>query len=74
VIAAATLLQDVLGAHQDSAVAEERIRALANRIGSPQVAFVAGRLAERQRQRREDLQQRLPPAWKRLRKLARESG
>jgi CHAD domain-containing protein len=70
VIAAATILQDVLGAHQDAAVAEERIRALAYRIGSPQIAFVAGRLAERQRRRRDELQQRLPAAWKRLRKLA----
>jgi CHAD domain-containing protein len=74
VIAAATLLQDVLGAHQDASVAEERIRALAYRIGSPQIAFVAGRLAERQRQRRDELQQRLPTAWKRLRKLAAKSA
>jgi CHAD domain-containing protein len=73
VIAAAALLQDVLGAHRDAAVAEERIRALAYRIGSPQIAFVAGRLAERQRQRRDELQQRLPAAWKRLRKLAAKS-
>jgi len=66
----ATSLQDLLGAHQDAAVAEELIRALAYRIGSPQIAFVAGRLAERQRGRRDELQERLPAAWKRPRKLA----
>jgi CHAD domain-containing protein len=73
VIRAATLLQDILGEHNDAAVAEERIRGQAYRIGSPQVAFVAGRLAERQRQRRVALEHRLPPAWKRLRGLARKA-
>jgi CHAD domain-containing protein len=74
VISAATLLQDLLGAHQDAVVAEERIRALAYRIGSPQVAFVAGRLAERQRRRRDELHEQLPAAWRRLRKLTRKQG
>jgi len=74
VIRAATLLQDILGEHQDAVVAEERIRAQAYRIGSPQVAFVAGRLAERQRRRRTELQRHLPAAWKRLRRLARNAG
>lgn len=73
VIRAAMKLQDVLGEHQDAVVAEERIRAQAYLIGSPQVAFVAGRLAERQRRRRDDLQQRLPSAWRQLRRLARRA-
>ena len=64
-------LQNLLGEHQDAVAAEEHIRALAFRIGSTQVAYVAGRLAERQRQRRADLERRLPSAWKRLRRLAR---
>jgi hypothetical protein len=64
-IAAVTSLQDLLGARQDAAVAEELIRAVAYRIGSPQIAFVADRLAERQRERRDERQERLPAAWKR---------
>jgi CHAD domain-containing protein len=72
VIGAATSLQDILGAHQDAVVAEQRIRGLAQRSDDPEVAFAAGRLAERQRQRRNELQSQLPSAWRRLRKLARE--
>ena len=71
VIGAATSLQDILGAHQDAVVAEQRIRALAKRSVDPEVAFAAGRLAERQRQRRNELQDQLPAAWRRLRRLAR---
>ena len=70
-IGAATSLQDILGAHQDAVVAEQRIRALAKRSVDPEVAFAAGRLAERQRQRRNELQDQLPAAWRRLRRLAR---
>ncbi len=72
VIEAATSLQDILGGHQDAVVAEQRIRGLAERTDDPGVAFAAGRLAERQRQRRDALQQQLPAAWRRLRKLSRE--
>jgi CHAD domain-containing protein len=72
VIEAATSLQDILGGHQDAVVAEERIRGLARRTDDPGVAFAAGRLAERQRQRRDALQRQLPAAWRRLRKLSRE--
>jgi CHAD domain-containing protein len=72
VIQAATSLQDILGAHQDAVVAEQRIRGLAQRSADPDVAFAAGRLAERQNQRRDTLQQQLPAAWRRLRKLARD--
>ena len=72
VIEAATSLQDILGGHQDAIVAEQRIRGLAERSDDPGVAFAAGRLAERQRQRRDALQQQLPAAWRRLRKLSRE--
>jgi CHAD domain-containing protein len=72
VIEAATSLQDILGGHQDAVVAEQRIRGLAQRSDDPGVAFAAGRLAERQRQRRDALQQQLPAAWRRLRQLSRE--
>jgi len=36
------------------------------------IAFVAGRLAERQRVKRDKIHDRLPATWKELRKLARK--
>jgi CHAD domain-containing protein len=71
VVKAATRVQDVLGEHQDAAVGEERLREVAYRYDDSGVAFAAGRLAERERIRRAEIQQRLPAAWKKLRKLAR---
>ena len=62
-------LQDVLGEHQDAAVAEERVRALLARVrGSGRTAFAAGQLVERQRARRRAARAAWPGAWKRLRK------
>ena len=72
VIAAATRMQDILGAHQDAAVTEERLRALAHGLDETGISFVAGRLAERERVKRDDIHDRLPVAWKELRKLARK--
>jgi CHAD domain-containing protein len=74
VIAAATRMQDVLGAHQDAVVGEERLRVLAHSLDETGVAFVAGRLAERERVKRDEIHDRLPSAWKELRKLARKIG
>lgn len=73
VIKAATRMQDVLGAHQDSVMGEERLREVAYRLDTSGVAFVAGRLAERERIRRNEIQDNLPAAWKDLRKLARDT-
>jgi CHAD domain-containing protein len=62
-------VQDVLGEHQDAAVAEERIRDLVERVrGSGRTALVAGRLIERQRARRAAARAAWPKAWKRLRR------
>jgi CHAD domain-containing protein len=69
-IRAAKRLQDVLGEHQDAVVAEERIRELAADAEST-FAFVAGRLAERQSERRRKLRGQLPNAWRRLRRASR---
>jgi CHAD domain-containing protein len=70
-IRAAKRLQDVLGEHQDAAVAEERIRSLAE--GSePPVAFVAGRLSQQQSQRRQELRRQFPRSWRRLRRAGRK--
>jgi CHAD domain-containing protein len=73
VVDAATRMQDILGEHQDSVVGEERLREVAYRFDESGVAFVAGRLAERERTRQSEIQQDLPSAWKQLRKLARHS-
>jgi CHAD domain-containing protein len=64
-------LQRVLGDHQDAAVAEKRLRELAARESDPAAAFVAGRLAERQRARRKHAAATLPSACRRLRRLSR---
>jgi CHAD domain-containing protein len=71
VVDAARRLQDVLGDHQDAAVAEERLRRLVERNVSTSAAFVAGRLAERQRRKRDELKRELPAAWRRLRRATR---
>jgi hypothetical protein len=51
-------LQDAGGAHQDAAVAEERLRSLAD----PETALVVGRLIERQYERRRSARK----AWSKL--------
>jgi CHAD domain-containing protein len=56
--------QDVTGAHQDAVVAEQKLRELVE--SEPSIAFVAGRLVERQRERRRDARRKIAPAWKRL--------
>jgi CHAD domain-containing protein len=60
--------QDLIGEHQDAVVAEERLRRLAGASASPSAAFVAGRLAERQRARRAAARDAFPDAWRRLRR------
>lgn len=67
-LADARRLQDLLGEHQDAVVAEHHLRAAAVADVRTAAAFAAGRLAERQRRRRERVQEKLPAAWKRLRK------
>ncbi len=73
-LADARALQTLLGEHQDAAVAEERLRAATVVDAPTATAFVAGRIAERQRARRERAVERLPDAWKRLRKSGRRLG
>ncbi len=73
-IAAAKRLQDVLGEHQDAAVAERVVRDLLDDATGPvplQAAFAAGMLVEHQRERRRDARAAVPGAWKSLRKRAR---
>jgi CHAD domain-containing protein len=60
-------LQDVLGEHQDAVVAAERLRELAVGAASEQ-ALVAGRLVEREEERRLEARAAWPRAWRKLRK------
>jgi CHAD domain-containing protein len=60
-------LQDVLGEHQDAVVAADRLRELAAGA-APEQALVAGRLVEREEERRIDARRAWPRAWKKFRK------
>jgi CHAD domain-containing protein len=73
-LADARLLQDLLGEHQDALVAEQRLRAAAVIDLRTAAAFVAGRLAERQRHRRARVTEQLPAAWRRLRRSGARLG
>jgi CHAD domain-containing protein len=62
-------LQDVLGEHQDAVVAAGRLRELAG-AAEPEQALAAGRLVERETDRRTEAREEWPKAWKKLRKTA----
>ena len=67
IVERAKRFQDVVGEHQDAVVAEARLRELAD----AQTAIVAGRLIERQAERRRRALVATPKAWKRLAKALR---
>jgi CHAD domain-containing protein len=69
VVKRAKELQDVLGEHQDSVVAEERLRAL-SRDAPPDQALAAGLLIELERGRRAEARARWRAAWRRLGRAA----
>jgi CHAD domain-containing protein len=71
-LAAAKTLQELLGEHQDAAVAERHLREATVVDTGTAAAFVAGRLAERQVSRRAAVHAQLPAAWRRLRKSAKK--
>jgi CHAD domain-containing protein len=73
-LADARALQDLLGDHQDALTAERLLRTATVWDDATAVAFLGGRLAERQRTRRERVRARLPAAWKRLRKSGARLG
>jgi CHAD domain-containing protein len=73
-LADAKRLQTLLGEHQDAAVAEQHLRASTVVDDPTAAAFVAGRIAERQHARRVHARERLPAAWKRLRKSGSKLG
>ena len=63
-------LQDVLGEHQDSTVAESRLRALGE-VAPADQAVVAGRLLERERLRQSAARADWPAAWRELDRASR---
>jgi CHAD domain-containing protein len=62
--------QDVLGEHQDSTVAEARLRALTD-VAAPAEAVAAGRLIERERARQLASRAAWPAAWRKLDRASR---
>jgi CHAD domain-containing protein len=71
-IGAAKKMQDVLGDHQDSVVAEERVRRWLET--TPGSAFAAGRLVQLERDRRAAARAAWPRAWQRLDRAARKAA
>jgi CHAD domain-containing protein len=65
-VRAAKKLQDVLGEHQDAVVAAEQLRRLAV-AAAPEQALAAGRLVEREQQRRAEARRTWRAAWQTLR-------
>jgi CHAD domain-containing protein len=66
ILVATAALQEVLGDHQDACVAQEKIRELLPRLPAgtdPTVAFVGGRMAEREHARGEYLRTQWWDAW-----------
>ena len=72
-VARAKELQDVVGEHQDAAVASGRIADLARRLGDPGTALAAGRLLERGHARRRAARAAFPGAWKRLERAGKRA-
>jgi CHAD domain-containing protein len=69
-IEAAKKLQNTLGEHQDAVVALRRLRSLADNADS-RTAFLAGRLSEREEQRKREARAEFPAEWKRVKKRGR---
>jgi CHAD domain-containing protein len=65
VVKRAKTLQDVLGDHQDSVVAEAKLRELAEGA-TPEEALAAGRLIDGERTRRAEARAAWPDAWQKL--------
>ena len=72
-VRAAKRFQDVVGEHQDAVVAEERIRGLVARTRSATAHLAAGRLVERERERRQNARTAFPRAWARVEKQGRRA-
>jgi CHAD domain-containing protein len=69
----ARVVQDLLGNYQDSFTAEIYIRAFLKQSTGVRAGFVAGRMIERQRQRRDAIQKNLTPLLKTLVKRGKKA-
>ena len=72
-IAQAKSFQDLLGIHQDAVLAEQHIREFLDQATSVRAAFVAGRMVERQRHRRESARVQFRAQWKKLDKRGKKA-
>jgi CHAD domain-containing protein len=72
-VARAKQLQDLLGEHQDAVVADERLRELVLSKNNPQLALVAGRLVEHQRERMLRARAQAPKALDKVRRAGRKA-
>jgi CHAD domain-containing protein len=66
-------LQDILGMHQDAVVAEGRVRSYLDGSQSRVAAFAAGRMVERQHQRKLQARRQFAATWKRLEKRGKKA-
>jgi len=64
----ACALQDILGRHQDAIQAEAHVRAFLKQSTNVRAAFVAGRMVERQRERRKEVRRNMQNLWNGLSK------
>ncbi|MBX3319159.1 MAG: CYTH and CHAD domain-containing protein [Nitrospira sp.] len=71
-IKAARAVQDLLGAHQDAIQAERQLRQFFKDSPSPRTGFVAGRMVERQHQRRQIVRKTMTPLLKTLLKRGKK--
>jgi CHAD domain-containing protein len=71
-VARAKKLQDILGEHQDAAVAEERLRALGRDGGRPE-RLLTGKLVTRQQARRHAAQMDFFEQWPKLKRRGDEA-
>ncbi len=69
----ARAVQDILGDYQDSFTAETYIRTFLKQSTSVRAGFVAGRMIERQRQRRDTIQKNLKALLKTLLKRGKKA-
>jgi CHAD domain-containing protein len=65
--------QDVIGEHQDAVVAEVRIRGLLDRVSDPLAHLAAGRIIEREQERRREARRLFPAAWTALETSGRKA-
>ncbi|MBH0202141.1 MAG: CYTH and CHAD domain-containing protein [Nitrospira sp.] len=72
-ITSARAVQDALGVHQDAIQAEHHVRLFLKYSTSVRAGFVAGRMVERQKQRRKLVRQEMKPLFKTLLKRGKKA-